>query len=138
MWKVINILPGLILYGAALIAIIVVIYNVYVFLKPKMEERKRRELYQSELENKYKRFSNDQKKIIYREMVSINKAKAAWKKDSNKARDARGQEQKDLLIQVLASRMKIDAKIAEFENKYKVKIIEGYFIYDIGYLHQFI
>lgn len=62
MWKVINILPGLILYGAALIAIIVVIYNVYVFLKPKMEERKRRELYQSELENKYKRFSNDQKK----------------------------------------------------------------------------
>lgn len=71
-------------------------------------------------------------------MVSINKAKAAWKKDSNKARDARGQEQKDLLIQVLASRMKIDAKIAEFENKYKVKIIEGYVIYDIGYLHQFI
>lgn len=115
-------------------------YFLYAFVD--WEALKKKVKYQSSIESKYNRFSSEQIKQLYKELLEINKTLVSLEIDVKKARqrakDFGGIMPQKISQNLLIREMAVELKIEEFEKRYDVKLEKKYLNNDVKYLHRFI
>lgn len=105
--------------------------------KRKAAEYERQRSYETQLQNKYKRFNKAEMEVIYRSLLECRHAEYKADADRNKAArlENRGDE---VPIPLLLSTFHAIYLVEDIEKHYKIELESKYLSLDIGYLEKFI